>query len=422
MLGAPPMNPPFSSKDTALVAPNRWLLPALFGLAGLGLVGMIVSIATPFFALAGVSPVLLALGLVGALVAYRRSPWPRDLPAEVHADDAGVRVGERLLLKRSEIKDGFFIPDLHHGPRVQLTRRLRSPRSIRVRDEAEGRALLRALGLDASQVAVSFPAPSRLLSEQKLSIPFGIVLALLFIGLGAGTRVLGLGHQPVQLPLMLVVGLLFVVLQTKLTVGADGVLRTWFWRKNFWSWADVKQIQTYVDSSFWSSNNRWRGVELVLRSGASVRFPIVQGRSLDTGQLTLILERMRQAKESHDRGDASSEAALLERHERDIPGWIAALRAIGSGANQDHRTAPVVPEKLWRIVEDPAATAAARAGAAVALSAAIDEGGKKRLAAAAEAVAAPKLRVALDAAAKGDEEALREALSEVETGERVKRA
>ena len=224
------------------------------------------------------------------------------------------------------------------------------------------------------------------------------------------------------LGLYFVMGLLFVVLRTKLTVGADGVLRTWFWRKSFWSWAEVKQIQTYVDSSFWSSNNRWRGVELVLRSGASVRFPIVQGRSLDTGQMTLILERMRQAKESHDRGDAASEAALLERHERDIPAWIAALRAIGSGANQDHRTAPVVPEKLWRIVEDPAATAAARAGAAVALSTAIDAGGKKRLAAAAEAVAAPKLRIALDAAAKGDEEALREALSEVEAGERVKRA
>lgn len=417
------MNPPFSSKDTALVAPNRWLLPALIGLAGLGLAGMIVSIATPFYALAGVSPVLLALGLIGVLAAYRRNPWPRDLPAEVHAGDEGVRAGERLLLKRSEIKDGFLIPDLHHGPRVQLTRhRLRSSRSIRVRDEAEGRALLRALGLDASQVAVSFGAPSRLLSEPRLSIPFGIVMALLFVGLGVATRALGLGRGPVQLPLMIIMGLLFVVLRTRLTVGADGVLRTWFWQKNFWSWADVTRIQTYVDSSFWSSNNRWRGVELVLRSGASVRFPILQGRSLDTGQMTLILERMRQAKESHDRGDAASEAALLERHERDIPAWIAALRAIGSGANQDHRTAPVVPEKLWRIVEDPAATATARAGAAVALSTAIDEGGKKRLAAAAEAVAAPKLRVALDAAAKGDEEALREALSEMETGERVKRA
>ena len=182
----------------------------------------------------------------------------------------------------------------------------------------------------------------------------------------------------------------------------------------------MSRIQTYVDSSFWMSNSRWRGVELVLRSGASVRFPIVQGRSLDTGQMTLILERMRQAKESHDRGDATSEAALLERHERDIPAWIAALRAIGTGANQDHRTAPVEPEKLWRIVEDPAATPTARAGAAVALSAAIDEGGKRRLSAAAEAVAAPRLRIALDAATKGDDEALREAMSEVEEEARVR--
>lgn len=408
------MNPPFSSKDTALVAQNRWVVPGLLTLAGLGLLGMILSFFTGLPALAASSPVALAAGLLGALGAHYRNPWPRRVPTPISADEEGVRAGDSLLLKRDEIASGFLIPDLHSGPKVRLTRRLRPAVEIRVADEAEGRALLRALGLDASQVAVRFRTPSRLLSEPRLSIPFGIVMAVLFIGLGAVTRALGLGNGPVHVPLLLVMLMIFGVLQTKLTVGADGVLRSWFWRTKFWSWADVTRIHTYVDTSFWASNNRWRGIELLLRSGGRIRFPILQGRSLDTGQMTLILERMRQAKESHDRGDAASEAALLERHERDIPAWIAALRAIGSGANQDHRTAPVVPEKLWRIVEDPAATPAARAGAAVALSASIDAGGKKRLSAAAEAVAAPKLRVALDAAAKGDEEALREAMSEVE--------
>jgi hypothetical protein len=78
-----------------------------------------------------------------------------------------------------------------------------------------------------------------------------------------------------------------------------------------------------------------------------------------------------------------------------------------------------MPEKLWRIVEDPAAPADARAGAAVALGHGADEDSRARLRAAASATAAPKLRFAIETAAKDEpEEALAAALAEVESDER----
>jgi hypothetical protein len=106
---------------------------------------------------------------------------------------------------------------------------------------------------------------------------------------------------------------------------------------------------------------------------------------------------------------------LLDRRERPVGDWITTLRSIGTGANAAHRIAPVAPERLWRIVEDPSARAVARAAAAVALGARIDDEGRARLKAAADATAAPKLRIALFAAADSAEEAeLEEALRDLE--------
>jgi hypothetical protein len=125
--------------------------------------------------------------------------------------------------------------------------------------------------------------------------------------------------------------------------------------------------------------------------------------------------------ESHRQGEPAADTALLARQARPVADWIQSLRAIGSGAHVDHRTAPVAPERLFRIVEDPSLAPSARAGAAVALGASLDEGGKLRLKEAAHATAAPKLRIAIEAAAAGDDSALTEALSELES-EAEKRA
>jgi hypothetical protein len=84
------------------------------------------------------------------------------------------------------------------------------------------------------------------------------------------------------------------------------------------------------------------------------------------------------------------------------------------------RTAPLPRERLFRIVESPSASGLDRAAAAVALGKEADEETRGRLRGAAEACAAPKLRIALEAAAGSSSDAeLEAALAEV--GEEEKR-
>jgi hypothetical protein len=88
--------------------------------------------------------------------------------------------------------------------------------------------------------------------------------------------------------------------------------------------------------------------------------------------------------------------AMLARGSRDVKGWVDALRSIGVGANSSFRTAPIAPDQLLRVVEDPRATPATRAAAALALGADLSDVERTRLEAATRAVAEPKLRVALE--------------------------
>jgi hypothetical protein len=74
-----------------------------------------------------------------------------------------------------------------------------------------------------------------------------------------------------------------------------------------------------------------------------------------------------------------------------------------------------MPDRLWRVAQDPAQAPAARAAAAVALSPTLDESGRARLVQIAKATAAPKLRVALErVATAASEEELAEALGALE--------
>ena len=80
------------------------------------------------------------------------------------------------------------------------------------------------------------------------------------------------------------------------------------------------------------------------------------------------------------------------------------LLGVGAGSNADHRHAPVPADRLWRIVESPTQDAEARAAAAVALSHAPNDATRQRLRAVASNTAAPRLRVALEAAARAAED------------------
>jgi hypothetical protein len=94
-----------------------------------------------------------------------------------------------------------------------------------------------------------------------------------------------------------------------------------------------------------------------------------------------------------------------------------ASRARCGGETATLRSAPVMPDKLWRLVRDPTQAAPMRAAAAVALAPTLDEGGRARIADIAKHTAEPKLRVALERAAAGaPDEELEEAMRELESG------
>ena len=149
---------------------------------------------------------------------------------------------------------------------------------------------------------------------------------------------------------------------------------------------------------------------------------VYYGQSEDLKQLAamradMVVERINEAVSERGRGGSADlapwESELLSRGERAIEPWVEALRAIHSDVASFRKQAGGGIEALWGVLEDAAAEPERRAAAAVALTPHLDEGGRERVRIAARATAAPKLRIALEAAASDDEDAIAAALEEV---------
>ena len=127
-----------------------------------------------------------------------------------------------------------------------------------------------------------------------------------------------------------------------------------------------------------------------------------------------VLGRMQEAHTlARTRPRATHVAAVIGRNGRTHEQWLEALRQLRRG-EADYRSAAFPRDDLWRVLEDPAAPEDARAGAAFVLYADGGEADEIRLRNAAGATVSPRLRVALDSAAAGDETELATALEDVE--------
>jgi hypothetical protein len=300
---------------------------------------------------------------------------------------------------------------------VLLRRRGRLPIELQAGSTEEGRGLLRALGLDASQTVAHFRTLSRALAKRRHWLLFGMGFAAFWLGLvnSLATRAhMGPSGATILVCLAgLVAALSLLLAPARLSVGADGIAIRWLWTKRFLGYDEIREASRYEKGV---GRSHVSGIRIILRSSEEVLVPVNQGSMADPTSVALIEERIREAAETFRRGDAAADAALLQRGDRPVAEWVSALRSIGTGANADMRTAPVPRERLFRIVEDPASAAADRAAAAVALGGDLDDDGRARLRSAALATAAPKLRVAIEkAAAGGDDEAeLSAALAELE--------
>lgn len=88
----------------------------------------------------------------------------------------------------------------------------------------------------------------------------------------------------------------------------------------------------------------------------------------------------------------------LSRGERTIPQWLEALKSAAPVDANAYRGSDGTKETLWRVLEDGEAPREARAGAALALRAHLDEDGKTRMRLVGDACESPKLRVAIETA------------------------
>jgi len=231
------------------------------------------------------------------------------------------------------------------------------------------------------------------------------------------------GAEVAALPIGLIaigLGVLFYVnLPGRLQVGADGVLIDWRGEQRYIGFCDVSEISVYTESS---GGKTFIGVAFALDSGENVKVPRGENQFGADAQAAALSRDASEAFRAYQAREMHDNASALERGDRTPEAWLTRLRGLAAGANAGPREAVVTEDRLWRIVEDPSARAGVRAGAAAALAATSDGGARERLRIAASDTAEPRLRVALESAASGDDEALLSALADVEPEKDAKRA
>jgi hypothetical protein len=396
---------------------NRgWLaLGSVPWMIGLGCVVAALVTGVPAF-LAGLFH-LGIFGLVGLGLAYKRNPHPRFVSGAVKVDAEGLHFGGLRVAGSQQIKQGFVVPGAGRCV-VRIVRKgLRSSVNIVVKDVAEGRELLRALGLDASQTVAEVRGMSRIfsLSTAKQMLLFvspaaSAIGGALLGGLTFGPK--GVIIAPLLMVAALVTMMTLIFARTKIQIGADGILTRWLGKERFISFSEIADVSPCEIAQL---SKTYVGVELTLHGGERVRLLVGQ-KQWDGEEASILYERIREAGQTYRAGGADADASVLARNGRPSADWIAVLRSIGAGANAGMRTPPIPTERLWRIVEDVGASALARAGAAVALAPQVSGAERKRIRVAAKATASPKLHVALERASdvETSDEELAQALAELE--------
>jgi len=401
----------FESRAIGLRQRNPWLI----GLALLPLLGSIAAVIATVSGFPQVWPLMIHGFWISALLVttlVRRNPYPFERSVRVRAHGDAIFVDD-LRVARTEIREAFVVPKREGFPLVRIDRGpWRLPLDLVVRDVEEGRQILRALGLDASQSVAKVQTASYLVSRRGPLIGSGLAFGAFALAIFPRIAHAFPFAQPfgaVAMALSVVAMLALIAKRTDVSIGADGILIHWLWVRRFVRCEDILTVSEYEDA--WG-RNRNLGVSLQLKSGEEIRLP-VGARGIEEDRCAALVERIRETMLAQRSGQGAAATALLGRQGRAMSEWIRALRAMGVGADATLRIAPTDPQVLLRVVESPSSPAEERAAAAVAIAASGDEEARTRLRVAAEAVAEPKLRVALEAAAEEDEAALEAALGEL---------
>jgi hypothetical protein len=190
----------------------------------------------------------------------------------------------------------------------------------------------------------------------------------------------------------------------RVDVGHDGVSLRWLWRMRFIPFSAIESVaKTQL------------GVELVLRDGRHVNVSLTPSKTDQASPEAALIACINEGITAQSAPATADEEASLARGGRDFETWIRDMRALGASQAGGYRAFAISRERLWAVVESLRADPSAREGAALGLSARLDENDRVRLATLAQNTMQPRLRVAFEGVSRELQEArLRVALEEAE--------
>ena len=348
---------------------------------------VVLSLATPLF-------------LIAAWVA-RKAP---EGGTGLQVDLSGISVGGRLQLSRSLLNRATVVEE--GGQTVVVLQSKLFVCLVDVRDGEEGRALIRSLGMDPTGAISDFLFDSPLASHFP---PWIFWLYLLVPLLVFAPIFLGVLWLALLLLVLWYAGLISMALPEKLSVGLDGVMLRWLWRRRVIPFEELQE----VSSDEQEIRLHCRNGEVVQLSAYWTALPWERGwykNSIGFGSrrayLDAILARIEEARNARKEAGGPGAAAWLARRGQGLPDWLGKLRRLMASAQGGFRQETLEPEQLWSTLEDVRQPALLRAAAAAALAPCLDASGRERLRVASSVVVDPGLRTALDASIQEDDEAL----------------
>lgn len=344
--------------------------------------------------------------------------------------DGALTLDGRPIARASELRGGHVVPGAPEGTLLRLERgSFEAPVELAVPDVHVGRAILEELGLDAARVAATFRvrAVSAKAFEKRTraiyALPF-VALALVVITMLFGVRAL-----PIVLSVFLPALAAFVVALTYptfLTVGTDGIVARRLGRERFVPLSSIADVELVEGEPI--LNDVPVVMRLIGHDGAVLEDVLVElkrhgfyqesAHAAIDARAAALAERVLAALEVRRRGgEAAIDPRALARGGLRTAEWLDHLRVLLDARETFRDAAAPTPDALLAIVEDPSASPEVRAAAAVAAHASGEEA-RRRIRAVAEATAAPKLRIALQAAADDDPARLEAAMDELDAPER----
>lgn len=318
---------------------------------------------------------------------------------EVLADESGLTVGGEKIA-RASIVNAYFEPGVgNHPASIRVYRKRGAAFRIRVASESDADAILRAARVGPEDREATFTVVSTI-GTKSWWTGIGLMLVAMFALAASVAAEQALGFFAAFAGII-ATSMLFLAAEVR--VGADGLVVGSRVFRRFVPWSAIDGIET-----------RGKGILLRLENGREEFFAVTQNLSVrdwERAYLAAIVTRTEKALEAYRSRVAPGAEARLARSGRPHAEWLKAL----GDREGSFRSAPLLDDQLWNVVENPTADVTARAGAATLLSRNAGEHERARLRLAAEACAAPKLRVVLDRAAAGaTEEEVASALEEIE--------